>query len=341
MNKVIIKYIIIFIIIFLLLDDIDFKSNINFHKYFNPQLYQDNVLYYDNTFPKEYHNNAKIGKNIAKTKKIVLCGLARNIEDNVNNVLKKLEFIGSNFLDYRIVIFENDSSDNTRYLIKENIKRNNKIILLDCSKYNSYDCKLNNQNNYTKGWNSVYRFNKMAFYREEYLNYIKENLYDYDYVLVKDLDIDGNMCIDGLFTSLLIKDFGAIYGNGHNVSFYGLIKIPLDSLAYVDINDNYPNNIDYFSIYQLLKNIIKLSYNTNLLKGFVPVKSGFNLYSLYNLKVFIKSSYIDLPICEHINLAKCIDNLGYKQFINTSWYGYTKRQGSGSIREIIFKMKNI
>jgi len=326
------KKLIIILLIFIILAEIEYYSEINFNKILYPKYY-NLILHFDKNFPECYHKDVIKGKEIARDKKIVICGLARNIEKNLDNTFERFKIIGSYFKDYIIVCFENDSNDNTR----EKIKNYDKTIVIDCSKYGSYDCKLNIKHGYNFGWYNNQRLSKMAFYREQYLDYIKNNLSDYDYVLVIDFDLDGGFCIDGLLTSLLVKDFGAIYGNSQN-SFYGLfgsITFTYDSLAYIDINDDYPEDPNYFTNYKMLKNTVIQNIKCGYFNGYVPVKSAFNGWGLYNMKAFINSSYIGLPFCEHINLAKKINELGYKQLINCSWYGYHSITGNGGILKIL------
>ena len=76
---------------------------------------------------KKHHSKlisqkAKIGKNFIKDKKIVIGLLTKNSEYHIPNMKIKLELIGSMFQKYKIVLFENDSTDNTRYHLKSGKK---------------------------------------------------------------------------------------------------------------------------------------------------------------------------------------------------------------------------
>jgi FkbM family methyltransferase len=86
----------------------------------------------------------------------------------------------------------------------------------------------------------------MALYRQEYLNYLLYNLNHYDYMLVIDFDLDGNVNIDGLFDSLNKSDWGGIFCNGQ-APIYGTLgfkTITYDSLANVFVEDDY-NTINF------------------------------------------------------------------------------------------------
>ena len=325
----ILKILVIAVLIFIVLFLIDYYSNINFIEYTHSEYYNEKPVYFDDNVSIDIKQKSLQGRILSKEKKIVLCGLARNVEKVINESIKKLEFIGEHFKDYKIVIFENDSSDNTRNLIKEYSMKNNKIILLNCIHLGSEECILKNKIGYEYGITSKNRINKMAQYREEYLNYVKKNLLDYDYMLVCDLDLGGNHCIDGLFTSIAKSNWDAIYINGRTTywGMYGLLTIPYDSMAYINCESDYVNNSDLLT---LIFNYSSMNNDINNSDEFYEVKSAFNGYGLYKISSIKNASYIGDSICEHNNLAKNIyDNCGY-QYINKYWVGIFNIQGTNN-----------
>ena len=303
----ILKILLITILIFIILFLIDYFSNINYIEYTYSEYYNSKPVYFDKNIPIDINFKSLQGRMLAKEKKIVLCGLARNIEKVINESIKKLEFIGEHFKDYKIVIFENDSFDNTRNLIKEYSIKNNKIILLSCVHLGSEECTLKNKIGYEYGIASKNRINKMIQYREEYLNYIKKNLIDYDYMLVCDLDLGGNHCIDGLFTSIIKQNWDAIYINGRSTfwGFYGLVTFAYDGYAYVNYDSDYVNNADLLI---LINNYLLMNNGINNSDEFYKVKSAFNGYALY----------------------KNIHDNGGHQYINKYWIGIFNQQGPGN-----------
>ena len=82
------------------------------------------------------------GFKYMKRKNIVICGLARNIESRIDDMIRKLELLGSNFKSYKIVIVENDSTDLTRELLLQWKDRNPNVIILGCG-INTTSCNLN------------------------------------------------------------------------------------------------------------------------------------------------------------------------------------------------------
>ena len=66
------------------------------------------------------------------------------MEHNVEITRNKLENIGKDFMEYKIVIFENDSDDESRVLLKGWMNENENVELMDCCDMGSCDCLLNN-----------------------------------------------------------------------------------------------------------------------------------------------------------------------------------------------------
>ena len=109
------KLIAIALIVFIVLTEIESLLGMNIHEKIHPNLY---ALTYNPELPEAAIEDVKRGEAIASASKIVICCLARNCEKLVAKNIKRLEHIGKQFSEYKIVVFENDSSDNTRELFK-------------------------------------------------------------------------------------------------------------------------------------------------------------------------------------------------------------------------------
>ena len=331
------------IILIVILFCIESNINYNFHEYFNPKLYNQygNHLIYNND---EYIKNVIIGKNIASKSKIVICSLARNISDIFTKTKSRLEYIGSQFEEYKIVMFENDSFDNSRELIGDWTHTNNNVILLECCDLGNCYCELKNKTGYEYGTFSKERLSKMALYRQQYLNFVNKYFKHFDYMLVMDFDLDGCINVNGLFDSIAKEDWGAIFCNGRVSlpSTFGLKTIPYDSMAVLFMEDNY--NIKSYGFVEILNKSLKMEYS-GYDSHFYQVKSAFNGYGLYKVKSLEGCSYIsnnntNMNACEHINLAKCLHNKDEKIFINYYWDAYFNRQGDSLLNILKSLYKN-
>ena len=338
-----VTFIIAFVILFVIFNHIEHASKIEYHKLLNNNYYKNDTFEMVEKYKnKEIYNNIENGKHIAKNSKLAICCLARNIEGNFNNMKKNIEYIGKHFSNYKVVIFENDSEDNSRKLLFNWTKENSNIILLDCLNYGDYNhqCKLKTKKGYDYGAVSYDRINRMAKYREECLNYVKTNLNSYDYMLVVDFDLKGNQSIDGLFHSLAYKNWDAIFINGRIPleGTFGTYTIIYDGMAYADINNDFNYNINNNSFKKLLLllfNTQNQNYKMNKNICFVPVKSAFNGYGLYKIDSIKDSSYIGDNYCEHLNLNLDLYKQNKKLYINKLWKGYFNVQGPGSVIDFI------
>jgi hypothetical protein len=349
------KYLVFFVcilILFLVLHIIEYKMNINFHERLNRPIYKNNTFYLDkNTLSKTSLENIQMGEKLCKEKNIVICCLLRNNSNIFEKSKRKLEFIGKNFGEYKIVLFENDSEDDTRDKIKNWSTENNNVILLDCSALGDYDCKLKLKKGYDYGQLSMDRIRKMAIYREQYLNYVKNNYSDYDYMLVVDFDLDGNQNIDGIYNSIgKQEEWDAIFINGkfNLPGTFGLYTIMYDALAHVGENEDSLklDTSKYIKFFYFLFKFIKF-FGTDIKNIFIndknnliPVKSAFNGYGLYKISSIKNSSYMGDNICEHNNLNLSIYDKGGKLFINPLWIGYFKYDGVGDFTDILKNLNN-
>lgn len=326
--------IIIVIILILLICVIEycFLKKVNFHRLMYPKYYQEVTF---DLNPEQYNQEVseriKKGKQIAQDKTIVICSLARNIESRLKKNIPLLEYVGKQFKNYQIVIFENDSDDRTRDLIKSWSKHNKHIKLLDCCHLGDCDCRLNESKMYDLGAMTNKRINKMAFFRNQYLDYVKKNLSHYDYMLVIDLDIEGTISMDGIFHSISHEpnwDMISINGRCQFPATFGMVTNAYDGLAYYpdtrsEIKDQSANWFEWF--YRWLDMNIKIKQNHNQI---FKVKSAFNGAALYRVSSILKSQYSCIASCEHIGLHMDMIKQGHsKIYLNPVWLGYIGYQG--------------
>ena len=279
----------------------------------------------------DYNTKVKTGYQTMKNKTLVIGGLCRNIADKIEILQKRVEHLGSFYKDYRCIIFENDSTDGTRNLLKNSCSKNNKIILMDCPE--APECKFNEIGATHHGMRSQERMKKMAFYRNRVLDYIKNNYNYFDCVAFMDYDIQGPINSDGVAHS-----FGS-YNEWDSISAYGISSIALtlgsqfyyDSLAYKDIDNKYNLSENILDIIPLSLSLRNYKIGDKSFK----VKSGFCGLAFYKMYVFNDSRNINYNpkdnnyICEHIILHNNMIENGYdKIFINPNMVLLPGAQGN-------------
>lgn len=279
-----------------------------------------------NTNCEVYDAVVRTGFEKMKTTRIVFAGLCINIEQNVPLLIQRLEYLGSWFADYKVVIFENDSSDNTRYLLLDWQKKNPRVHILECPE--DAMCKLKKASAVQDGTMSSGRMRKMVDYRNRVLRHIKETSSDFDCVMLLDLDIRGPISLRGLASS-----FGT-YNAWDSVSAFGL-----NGISFTGGNPVYYDLIAYKDA--------TLDFNTNLLHGLfilnkmlytkrggylIPVSSGFAGVALYKMEV-IRADVNYTPqdnqyVCEHIIFHANMKHAGFTRiFINPNMMVLVGPQG--------------
>ena len=277
-----------------------------------------------------YKNKVQMGYDIAKTKTLLIICLARDVENNIEMSRNKLESIGNDFLDYKIVLFENDSDDESRVLLKGWMNENENVELMDCCDMGSCDCLLKNAKGYEMGSYSYNksRIDKMRFYREKLLRYATNKYYYYDYVMVYDFDISGIVYKDGLMTSFSSnKDWDMVCANGLQ-SFPKIVNHGLviyDSLAFIPDHINYNHSL---SLIQLDREQMKLKKH-KIGSELVKCKSGFNGIAIYRMEALLNSTYMNSKkYCEHIDLHQDMYNKGYdKIYFNPNMVLFVGQNG--------------
>lgn len=259
----------------------------------------------------EFDKNANIGLENASKSKLIICGLIRNGEKNISNFIKKCLKLCSYFKDYRILIMENDSNDNTREILLNWNKLNPKIIILGCG-VNAPKCKMNFRE--TKDWSiSKFRIGKMVKLRNIYLDYIKKYFNDFDYTIVWDMDLVGSVYIDGIFNTLgkmaENKNIDAVCANGvrryfRNFTYY-------DCYAHIMEDENIDSNDRFMHALKIKFNTMKDRNKNKLIK----VKSCFGGFTIYRTSSLLNSEYssdLDNTLeCEHTGLHSDMENVYY------------------------------
>lgn len=290
----------------------DIERKINNKKY-------NNVEY--NTVSRSEIPNLEEGKNISKNKKIVFTGLTRDNSKKIARNLGSLCKIGESFADYRIVIFENDSKDNTREIIESMADMNGKIILLECEVER---CKLNLTRE--KGV-SLTRMEKMSSYRNRCFNFIFNNYSDWDYLMVCDLDMESVFYRSGVLHSIsLMDEYAAVFAKGlmHVPLTFGMANVPYDGLAYLRSDDEPQKQVKISSLPLMWMKQIK---DCSFTKKPINVKSAFNGAGIYRISDIKDMKYNAELGCEHYSLNCRLHEKGKKLCINPMFTFQSGTQG--------------
>ena len=210
------------------------------------------------------------GYNIASSLKLEVIGLAYNCQDTLATNILRCKRLGSYFKSFSITILENNSTDNTAHILKNN---NVEFIIEKRSKpYFSEE--------------SPERFSYLAELRNNLLDTIRSK--PFSYFMVYDFDIQGGFSYDGVMSSIKYG-FEATASNG---LIYNPNRKMYDWLAYREKPGEYsPKNGE-------------LSFR----KGTKPFKinSAFGGLGLYK-KSCLRNKYNDNYGCEHVGFHQGLD----------------------------------
>jgi glycosyltransferase involved in cell wall biosynthesis len=227
----------------------------------------------------------------------VIVGTARDIEKFLKNTIKKLEMISQLFEKYQIIIYENDSKDNTLKILKK-WKNNNKNIEIISEKN-------------VKGL----RTQRLAHGRNIILK--RALKLNYDYLIVIDLDdVNQDLTKESILSSLNNKEDWAVMC-ANQKKYY-------DVYALRTYDDWMPFDCWHCMKVKRDREFCINSRNKNLPKdSLINVKSCFGGLAIYKMKYINKCVYYggegNTEICEHVAFNQCINKYyNGKIYINTN-----------------------
>ena len=231
------------------LDPTHFSKQLSVLKIFYEKLYPE-VPYFEHD-------------HFFSTKKIVIAGCGQNIQPYIQQVFKNIYTISALFADYKIIIFENDSTDQTLEILNSYAKKDSNITLLSernipVPRY-LHPCRI-------------------AYCRNRLLEKINASFMDYDFMVMVDLD-------DVCATPIQIHHFKNIFKNKawDSVSFnreHYYDKWALRYPRFVKNCWNFASRAECVHyITQLGHHIVHLLKNNDM----VPVFSAFNGFAIYKM----------------------------------------------------------
>lgn len=246
-------------------------------------------------FKQQYDLNVEDGKEFLSKQKIVFIGLARNIESKIKSSIEKLVSIGQKAKEYKIIVFENDSTDKTKEILLEISKNNTNVIILS---------ETNNRPQFEQTKEKT-RTTALAEYRNKLKDYVKENFIDYDFVIVSDMDF-VDFSESGCYNSFgwfnnFPNDIDAVAGNSFEFKRIG--QNNQKSLW------NYDSWAFRYNWWNEISNCYGFTqFNSMLWFGFfiippglspITVNSAFGGMTIYKIKKYILGTYNGND-CEHV-----------------------------------------
>jgi hypothetical protein len=229
------------------------------------------------------------------------CGPVKNCGPYLNKVFQNIEKLGSLFNDYNIIIYYDESKDDTLQILKDYQLKNPKLLFY-----------------VNKKPMSKYRTHNLAIARNWCLNYVRKNKDYFPFFVMMDFDDVNckNVCPSTLEKQLKREDWDAL--SFHTTPKYYDIWA-LSIYPYCFSYNHFHNNVQNYKIIE--------SYVSHLLKTLpqdklLPCISAFNGFAIYRTDRFLNTYYdgrirLDLIPKEnlkaHMKVAK--SDLVYKKYV--------------------------
>ncbi len=255
---------------------------------------------------------------IKRSESIVIVGALRNGEKYIHALFQNMYQITSMFEKYKIVIYENDSSDNSRYFLNEYAQKDKNIILL-------LEDKIDQK--------YIYRTERLAYIRNILLYYVLHHHSDYDYLLNIDMDdVNSTSMIVDTFPQIFeydssIWDVQTIHQSKEYYDVWALRKAGyMEYDCWFQVKRDLANQIPYEVSHQ--NHISRYQKPFMLKRGLIPVISAFGGAGIYKMKKLKEGDgelkYIGLcqygEICEHVHFHEQLKKkYGARIFINPLW----------------------
>lgn len=255
------------------------------------------------------------------SKTIIICSIVRDAETGLKNNIPVIDKLCSLFKDYRIYVYENDSKDKTKEILKEWHSQSPEKIHISINDVDATKTIPTDQKMTVNPFFSRKRIGKMVNIRNNYIRYIKEQNWEADYIMVVDMDV-AQLFLDGILSSFksdiqwdAVTAFGystspklrrryhdtyalTMWGDENNPQTEEKIKINADKLGKLKPTDNW---IRVFSAFGGLA-----IYKFEAVKGI-----EYKLIPNEDDRIEVK--------CEHFSITKQMAEKGYNKFyINPS-----------------------
>ncbi|GHU02714.1 hypothetical protein FACS1894147_05210 [Spirochaetia bacterium] len=255
-------------------------------------------------------------------KSIAIAMLARDCEKSLRHNIPKIEKLRSFFNNSIVVVVENDSVDQTKTILSEWSRTAKNVIVLS-EDYHTLTIPLKTvECPYPKG--SKYRIDKLSFYRNKYMEYLKGNDIDCDYLMVIDIDIN-DFSIDGIMETLNTapSDWTALFANGNRyiINFFNHHQINImyyDSYAFVPYLLNNENKVIELTYTELAINQKKL-FNQLKKNNFVKCISAFGGIGLYKYAYIKGNKYYSIANKRSSLVEVTSEHVMYNMKISTKY----------------------
>jgi hypothetical protein len=246
-----------------------------------------------------YQQMVRTGFRSMAASTVTIAGLARSVAHIMPKTIERIEELGGHFRNYRVIVYENDSADETLSILTNWSKRNPRVRIIS----------ENLNAPVSQPIRCLSRADRMVYYRSRLQEEILSRSTT-DYVVLVDTDLVGGWSLDGIATTFSRNDWDFVGSNGLIYKRNGLhanATIQYDAWAYRNRGDDTPLSTRYVN---------KLRYA----KGgeWVLLNSCFGGLGIYTTESYSKGKYTGGDI-EHVTFHRSMREQGFDRiYLNPS-----------------------
>lgn len=229
---------------------------------------------------------------------VVICGICKDVGTRLPASIKIVEAIGAYFSDYHVLIYENNSTDNTRMVLDYWVKRNPRVSV---------------ESEDVKGFDFVnkryLKSNYTAFARNKVVDRLWTLDYYFDYVVWVDLDFVLPADLEGIREALGRDDWDAVFAYGISPE-HGY----WDWLAFRDHKEPFGPELVGHNTWYVKKENLVLAPDA----PWYPVYSAFGGFGLYRKEALRGQRYSALVTPDIDRVSKQIMQTHEQKYLDAS-----------------------
>ncbi len=239
-----------------------------------------------------FHQQVQIGLSRIKELRVAICGLARDIERQLPRLRYRIEKLGECFADYRVVLVENDSEDETCALLSEWAAGDDRV-------------HVSSERIGARRWGQVRdqgRTRAMAEYRNRYLDQVASNCAHFDVVVVLDTDSFAGFSLEGIAHSFAQSGWDCMTSNGLLVPPHGAPPAEhffFDSFPFREPGQQGPGDADKINTLEFRRG-----------QALVRLDSAFGGLAIYQMKGILSGARYSGEDCEHVCFHQALAEKG-------------------------------
>lgn len=265
---------------------------------------------------RDHQRICQRGRTAMARSRVAITGLARNLGTILPTTIARVERLGGLFADHRVIIYENDSTDDTKLILRSWAARNRRVHVTT----EDFSDPVNPTTR------CLQRIERMARYRAHCQDAVRALCPDYDFTIVIDLDVAGGWSEEGVANTFGHEGWDFVGANGliyrrEGFDFNALRQYDMWALRFDEALTPLPTQDAH-------------RYRFRVGEPLVPVTSCFGGMGIYTMSAYLAGRYAASD-CEHVAFHRGLISSGYRRlFLNPSQvlvYGRRRRFGDGVV----------